>query len=358
MQLKNIINKFDKSSIKAGDGKEVGIYPLYTCSSIVNKFLNDFICDDEAIVLSTGGSFSIHYVKGKFNYSTDCYVFNTDKFNLKYLYYYLLNKSDDINKMFRGAGLKHLNKNEFVSLNINDIDLKQQLLIVKQLDKLTELITIRKQEIDKCNSLIKSQFVEMFGDPVSNIKKWEKTKLSDKCEIVTGNTPSRKIEAYYGNYIEWIKSDNIVEDKTYLSKAKEHLSIEGLKIGRYVPENCILMTCIAGSLKSIGNVAITDRVVSFNQQINGINPKENNVYFMYEQFILSKEYLHTPVNMSLKGILSKNQLGNLEFIFPPIELQNKFGKIFEQIDKQKFEFEKSLKKLEELQASLMQEYFG
>lgn len=176
----------------------------------------------------------------------------------------------------------------------------------------------------------------MFGDPVSNIKKWEKTKLSDKCEIVTGNTPSRKIEAYYGNYIEWIKSDNIVEDKTYLSKAKEHLSIEGLKIGRYVPENCILMTCIAGSLKSIGNVAITDRVVSFNQQINGINPKENNVYFMYEQFILSKEYLHTPVNMSLKGILSKNQLGNLEFIFPPIELQNKFGKIFEQIDKQKF----------------------
>ena len=162
MQLKNIINKFDKSSIKAGDGKEVGIYPLYTCSPIVNKFLNDFICDDEAIVLSTGGSFSIHYVKGKFNYSTDCYVFNTDKFNLKYLYYYLLNKSDDINKMFRGAGLKHLNKNEFISLNINYINLKQQLLIVKQLDKLTELITIKKQEIDKCNSLIKSQFVSQM----------------------------------------------------------------------------------------------------------------------------------------------------------------------------------------------------
>ena len=176
----------------------------------------------------------------------------------------------------------------------------------------------------------------MFGDPNINNKNWKKRKLFDECEIITGNTPSRKIESYYGNYIEWIKSDNINEEKTYLTTAKEYLSEDGMNVGRYVDKNCILMTCIAGSLKSIGNVSITNRKVSFNQQINGIVPKDNNVYFLYELFILSKDYLHTPVNMSLKGILSKNQLGNLEFIFPPIELQNKFGKIFEQIDKQKF----------------------
>ena len=108
------------------------------------------------------------------------------------------------------------------------------------------------------------------------------------------------------------------------------------------------MICIAGSLKSIGNVGITDRKVSFNQQINGINPKENNAYFMYEQFVLSKEYLHTPINMSLKGILSKNQLGNLEFIFPPIDLQNKFADIVKQIDKQKFVIENSLENIGKL----------
>ena len=272
--------------------------------------------------------------------------------NAKFLYYYMTQIK------FNNTLHKRYWISEYSQLLIKELSNAEQNNFVKKMNRIEVLINIRSEQIKNCNKLIKSQFVEMFGDPVSNIKKWKKTKLSDKCEIVTGNTPSRKIEAYYGNYIEWIKSDNIVEDKTYLSKAKEHLSIEGLKIGRYVPENCILMTCIAGSLKSIGNVAITDRVVSFNQQINGINPKENNVYFMYEQFILSKEYLHTPVNMSLKGILSKNQLGNLEFIFPPMELQNKFGKIFEQIDKQKFEFENSLKKLEELQASLMQEYFG
>ncbi len=176
----------------------------------------------------------------------------------------------------------------------------------------------------------------MFGDPILNNKGWEKRKLFDECEIVTGNTPSRKVDEYYGNYIEWIKSDNINENRTYLSPAKECLSKKGLEVGRSVDKNCILMTCIAGSLKSIGNVGITDRRVSFNQQINGIIPKNNNVHFLYELFILTKDYLHTPVNMSLKGILSKNQLGSLEFIFPPIELQEKFGIIFNQIDKQKF----------------------
>ena len=188
----------------------------------------------------------------------------------------------------------------------------------------------------------------MFGNPVVNEKKWDKRKLFDECEIITGNTPPRKIASYYGNYIEWIKSDNILENNMFLTQAKEFLSPEGLTVGRSIDKECILMTCIAGSLKSIGNVGITDRKVSFNQQINGINPKENNVYFMYVQFVLSKDYLHTPINMSLKGILSKNQLGNLEFIFPPIELQNKFADIVKQIDKQKFVIENSLENIGKL----------
>ena len=145
MILKDIINKFDKSNIKAGDGLEKGNYPLYTCSPVVNKFLNDYLYDDEAIIISTGGNFAAHYVKGSFNYSTDCYVFNTDKYNLKYLYYYLLSKSDDVNKMFRGAGLKHLNKNEFVMLNIKEIPLNEQDRIVNQLDKINEMIEVRKK---------------------------------------------------------------------------------------------------------------------------------------------------------------------------------------------------------------------
>lgn len=118
------------------------------------------------------------------------------------------------------------------------------------------------------------------------------------------------------------------------------------------------MTCIAGSIKCIGNVAMTNRKVAFNQQINGIEPLENNVYFMFQQFKLSQKYMQSTINMSLKGILSKGQLSELEFIFPPIEKQNEFARFFKQIDKLKFEMENSLKKLEDNFNSLMQKSFN
>jgi len=186
---------------------------------------------------------------------------------------------------------------------------------------------------------------------------WEKKRLADECNIVTGNTPPRKVEDYYGDYIEWIKSDNITNCGVYLAKAKEYLSQKGLKVGRSVDRNSILMTCIAGSIKCIGNVAIADRKVSFNQQINAIEPLKNNVFFMFQQFNQSQKYIQSTINMSLKGILSKGQLSELEFIFPPIELQNEFAKFFEKVDKLKFEAQKSLTEMENNFNSLMQRAF-
>ena len=118
------------------------------------------------------------------------------------------------------------------------------------------------------------------------------------------------------------------------------------------------MTCIAGSLRSIGNVAIADRKVAFNQQINAILPKEQNTYFMYEQFRLSKEYICSGVNMALKGILSKGQLSSIEFVFPPIARQNQFADFVALADKSRVTLQKSVDSLQKLKASLMQTYFG
>ena len=186
----------------------------------------------------------------------------------------------------------------------------------------------------------------MFGDPISNPMGWEKKILGRECNIVTGNTPSRKVPEYYGDYIEWIKSDNINTPSVTLTTATEYLSEKGLQVGRSVEAGSILMTCIAGSIKCIGNVAIADRPVSFNQQINAIVPKKHNTWFMYEMFKLSQPYIQSTINMSLKGILSKGQLSELEFIFPPIELQNQFAEFVQQVDKLKFVIQKSLVELE------------
>lgn len=260
----------------------------------------------------------------------------SDKLNRQYLYYYL--KSDfalqRIKAVATGSVRDNLKIKMLYEFPINVPELSVQENIVEVLDKIKELEKLKKSELNQLDTLVKARFVEMFGDPTLNPMKWEKMPLIDKCDIITGNTPSRKIKEYYGDSIEWIKSDNITES-AILTTAAEYLSNEGIKVGRKVRAGSILMTCIAGSLHSIGNVAIADREVAFNQQINAIIPKEQNTYFMYEQLKLSKEYICSGVNMALKGILSKSQLAEKKFIFPPLSCQNQFADFLHQTEKSK-----------------------
>ena len=304
------------------------------------------------------GKLGINIEEVAFNQQINAIVHNSKISSSKYLAYLLRYNQKKLEFIANAPVVPIINKSQFSNfeLLIHE-ELEVQSKIVEILDKAQELINKRKEQIAALDELVKSKFIEMFGDPVSNPMNWDKKRLADECNIITGNTPSRKVEAYYGNYIEWIKSDNITGAGVYLSTAREYLSKQGLKVGRSIEKDSILMTCIAGSIKCIGNVAIADRKVAFNQQINGIEPLKNNVYFMLQQFNLSQKYIQSTINMSLKGILSKGQLSELEFIFPPIEKQNEFAEFFKQVDKLKFEMEKSLKELEDNFNSLMQKAF-
>ena len=253
----------------------------------------------------------------------------------KYLWYLLKAKKNELLSKGTGSTFKAISKNILSEMEFNIPPVREQELCTKVLDVVFCLIRLKKEQLDKLDLLVKSRFIEMFGDPVTNEKGWVKVRLADKCCIITGNTPPRANEKYYGSYIEWIKSDNITSSM-YLTKAAEYLSEEGLAVGKKVESGSVLMTCIAGSLKSIGNVAIADRPVTFNQQINAVVTNEQNTLFMYEQFKLTKEYITCDVNMALKGILSKGQLSEKQFIFPPIELQNQFADFVVQVDKSKF----------------------
>ena len=142
------------------------------------------------------------------------------------------------------------------------------------------------------------------------------------------------------------------------TRAAEFLSEKGVEVGKTVDKNSILMACIAGSIASIGRICVTDRTVAFNQQINAIVPQKYNILFLYVLLKISKDYLTEDINMALKGILSKSKLEKKQFIVPPIELQNKFSDFVRQVDKSKFEIQKSLEKTQELYDSLMQKYFG
>lgn len=271
--------------------------------------------------------------------------------NVKYLYYYL--RQLHITNAGYSRHFKYLKQSEVVLPPLDE-----QKRIADILDRAEALRDKRQTTLDQLDELIKSVFLEMFGDPVENPKTWEKKALKEFGEIITGNTPSRKKPEYYGNYIEWIKSDNINTPYTYLTRSEEMLSEKGIKVGRTAPINSVLVTCIAGSLSCIGNAAIADRSVAFNQQINAIVPNENvNTLFLYHLILNTKEYIQSHSTQSMKGMISKGVFGSVPLIMPPIEDQVKFAEFAKKVEKIRKSHQQSLLELNNLFDSLAREAF-
>lgn len=322
-------------------------------------YFDNFNTSGESVLISEGGASCgyINYVNENFWCGCHCYRLHDIKVYPKYLFHALKANQQRIMALRTGSAMPNIQKSTIqkFELKIHDNSTTQKKVSIL-LDKCNELIEKHKQTLEKYDMLIKSRFIEMFGDPVKNPLGWEVRKLKETTDIITGNTPSRKDKENYGTFIEWIKTDNIT-DKTYITTAAEYLSEKGEKLGRTVEPGSILMACIAGSLRSIGRVALTDRKVAFNQQINAIVPKQYNILFLYVLFQNTQSYAQSTVNMALKGILSKGKLEELEYILPPIKLQNDFAAFVQKIDGIKSAVQKSLNKAEILYKSLMQLYF-
>lgn len=314
-----------------------------------------------SITISEGGNSSgyVNFITEPFWCGAHCYYLYDGPKNQKYLYYALKSQQDKLFKLRSGACMPNIKK---VDLGRFEFEFNQdedvQKRIVTILSKLEWLLQSRKKEMDLLDNIIKARFVEMFGNVKTNPYGFEKMALKDTCTVITGNTPSRSVPEYYGDSIEWIKTDNIVSGRLSPSQALEYLSDEGIKVGRTVEKGAILMACIAGSVASIGRVCITDRKVSFNQQINAIVPEDYDSLFLHTMLQLSKEYLVEEINMALKGILSKSKLEGKEFIVPSIEQQKQFASFVAQVNKSKVAVQKALDEAQTLFDSLMQEYFG
>lgn len=287
-------------------------------------------------------------------------IFQTDLIIPEYLKYYFKSNAFQhaISSFAQGSTRTSVKFNKLKTASIDLPSKQEQTKILRLLKKAETLIACRQQELQKLDDLVKARFVEMFGDPKSNPHEYEKPQLKETCKVITGNTPSRAIREYYGDCLEWIKTDNIVSGVLNPTAAVEKLSRSGVDVGRTVGAGTILMACIAGSIASIGRVCVTDRKVAFNQQINAIVPQKYNVLFLYTLLQISKDYLVEEINMALKGILSKSKLEEKHFILPPMESQDEFASFVEQVDKSKFVVQQALDKAQLLFDSLMQQYFG
>jgi type I restriction enzyme S subunit len=241
----------------------------------------------------------------------------------------------------RASGQASINSSDIRNIQIVLPPLSYQKRVAAIAQKADRLRRTRRYALQLSDTYLRSVFLEMFGDPVTNPKGWDRARVADLGNVQTGNTPSRTESDNYGNYIEWIKSDNIIDGNFYLERSKEMLSEEGLKSGRFVDSGSILVTCIAGSATSIGNVALTNRKVTFNQQINALTPKKDvNSFFLYGLFLTCKPFVQRNTTLGMKRIITKSKFENLLLIKPPLPLQEKFAQIaqkFERLRTQQWE---------------------
>ncbi|MBU5614465.1 restriction endonuclease subunit S [Geomonas azotofigens] len=249
----------------------------------------------------------------------------------RYLYFWVRTSEfiEEMVKRATGASYPAVSDSIIKSSKIPLPPHDEQCRISAILDKADVIHSKRQESIRLLDEFLRSTFLQMFGDPASNPKRWDKVPIKELGDVTTGNTPSREHSEYYGEGIEWIKSDNINTPFHFLTEAKENLTLLGQKVGRIVPDGSTLVTCIAGSPECIGNAALANRPVAFNQQINAVSPFEGtDPYFLYVQILVAKKLIQGQSTESMKGMVSKGKFENIPFLRPPANLQKDFGKIF------------------------------
>ena len=253
----------------------------------------------------------------------------------------------------------HLYPKDVSRLHIPLPPLPEQKRIAAILDAADNLRAKRRESLAQLDTLLQTTFLDMFGDPVTNPMGWSTSAIGELGEVITGNTPSRKNPEYYGDAIEWIKSDNINDPSFTLTKADERLSKYGRSVARIAPEGSILITCIAGSPSCIGNAGIADRDVAFNQQINAFVPSKHiDMWFAFSFFLVGKRLVQMASTNSMKGMVSKSAFSGIEVPLPPLDLQRRFATIVESLERQKTRLRNHLTELDTLFASLQSRAFN
>ena len=280
--------------------------------------------------------------------------------------------------------LRHIKPNSLVkdeaypSISLQDISnlkiplpsLEEQIKISKQLYICTQIINKHKKQLERYDTLIKSRFIEMFGDPVQNPMGWEVKKLGKMCSaIMNGTTPKGGEQVYVENGITFLRSQNVwrnkidLDDVAYIDEAT-HKSMKKSSLKKYD----ILMTKtgrINTENSSLGRAALflgEDDSANINGHVYLIRlEKEYNHEFVI-RILTSPEYRDYIRSICVGGIdkrqVNKDHIEEFPIIQPPKELQDEYSTFVQQIDKSKFAVQKSLEKAETLYKSLMQEYFA
>lgn len=290
---------------------------------------------------------------------------DNSKLNINYFMYYLKSKSfkDQLSKQITGSaqlnfGPSHLKKMEFPI-----VDISEQSLINSVLGSIENQIKLKEQQLSEYDQLIKSQFVEMFGDPEVNPYGWGKVPLS-KVITYANNGMARRGNDEKGNIV--IRLVELQDGFINYSSPNRILLEENEKKRYLLKDKDFLFARVNGNPDNVGRCAVfheIDEEVYHNDHIIRVHFKEEVLDCTFASILINsphgKRQLKTQIKTSAgQYTISQDGIGSIMSIIPPIELQNQFADFVKQVDKLKFSVQKSLDETQKLFDSLMQEYFG
>lgn len=339
IELKQVLFPQPKSKIKAGDGKAEGKYKFFTSSPIQSKFVDEANYDKPSLIFGTGGNASVHFCNEPFSTSTDCLVmYGRSKTELETIYNYLKSNIGILENGFKGAGLKHISKDYILAI---EIDLPREEIQLDFLQKnriIDGLIEAKQAQLHLSEELVKSRFIEMFGDVINNDRNWPMATMGDVAEIKIGpfGTLLHKEDYIVGGHA-LVNPSHIVDgkisvdisltisDEKYEELSAYHLKIDDIVLGRRGEMGRCAVVKEEGLLCGTGSLIIrpNDRLKPYFLQTIISNPT-------YKKIIEDKAVGVTMMNLNVPIVES------LRVPMLPIALQNDFISFVEQINKSKY----------------------
>ena len=231
--------------------------------------------------------------------------------------------------------------------------LEEQKILADKLWAAYRLKEAYKKLLVATDEMVKSQFIEMFGDPMTNTKAWvEFGYIGNYTQIVLGTTPNSKNSSYWNGEIKWITPAEMTEESYYIYDTERHLTEEGLKAA-----NLTLLPCrsvLFSTRAPIGKVGLVGSPMYCNQGFkNFVCGDQLNPVYLYYSLIFKREYLVSLGTGTTFKELSKKAVENLKIAVPPLILQNKFEEIYQQADKSKFELKQCIENIDKVIKSLI-----
>lgn len=253
----------------------------------------------------------------------------------EYLYY--VTKHMHLEKYYTGATIPHIYFKDYKNEKFNLDTIEKQQRIVDILKKTENIIESRQQELQKLDDLIRARFIELFGDPMTDVSKWSASTIGEQFNVSSGGTPATGEKAYWENgTIPWIGS-NMCQDTMLSENDGKFITEEGYahSSAKWFHKGTVLVALVGAT---IGKTALLRFDTTTNQNIAAIDVTQNAAFssefvFYHMQMLYSK---FMEIGSGKFKMANQSFIRQLPLICPPIELQEQFAAFVEQTDKSKF----------------------